>query len=451
MTKKIFLSIFLVSTSFLMINFFVVSGILYNDFLQNEKNFLWDEIKFIKELVTTENVDISKMAEKTSYRITLISDEGGVLFDSKVNPDEMENHINREEIEKAIEIGSGESFRYSDTLMEKTIYIATLLPSKSVLRLSTSINTIWAMIIELIPSFSIFFVILTIFCGFISKYLSQQIISPLNNINLDNPIENQIYDEVAPLLSRIHKQNKKINQQMSELKIKLDEKINTEKLRTEFSANVSHELKTPLQSIIGYAELFENNLVKPEDSSKFIKNIKKESQRLVDLINDIIHLSELDEKEDVTFENINLEEVISETISLLSSSAAKRKITLSFVNKAQNSCIKAVPSYVQEIVYNLIDNSIRYNKENGKVFISLKNLQNGRLEFSVEDTGIGIPKEDQQRIFERFYRVDKSHSRETGGTGLGLSIVKHAVQINKAKISLESNLNIGTTITVTFA
>ena len=238
---------------------------------------------------------------------------------------------------------------------------------------------------------------------------------------------------------------------MSELKIKLDEKINTEKLRTEFSANVSHELKTPLQSIIGYAELFENNLVKPEDSSKFIKNIKKESQRLVDLINDIIHLSELDEKEDVTFENINLEEVISETISLLSSSAAKRKITLSFVNKAQNSCIKAVPSYVQEIVYNLIDNSIRYNKENGKVFISLKNLQNGRLEFSVEDTGIGIPKEDQQRIFERFYRVDKSHSRETGGTGLGLSIVKHAVQINKAKISLESNLNIGTTITVTFA
>ena len=194
-----------------------------------------------------------------------------------------------------------------------------------------------------------------------------------------------------------------------------------------------------------------NEVVKTEDSSKFIKNIKKESQRLVELINDIIHLSELDEKEDVTFENINLEEVISETISLLSSSAAKRKISLKFANYAQSTWIKAVPSYVQEIVYNLVDNAISYNKENGKVFISLKNLQNGRLEFSVEDTGIGIPKEDQQRIFERFYRVDKSHSRETGGTGLGLSIVKHAVQINKAKIFLESNLNIGTTITVTFA
>ena len=211
MTKKIFLSIFLVSTSLLMISFFLVSGILYKDFLQNEKNFLWNEINFIKDLITTENVDISKVSEKISYRITLISNEGGVLFDSKVNPEEMENHINRVEIEKAIEIGSAESFRYSDTLMEKTIYIATLLPNQTVLRLSTSINTIWAMIIELIPSFSIFFVILTIFCGIISKYFSQQIISPLNNINLDNPIENQIYDEVSPLLTRIYKQNKKLN------------------------------------------------------------------------------------------------------------------------------------------------------------------------------------------------------------------------------------------------
>ena len=304
MTKKIFLSIFLVSTSLLLLSFFAFSGILYKDFLQNEKDFLWTEINFIKELVATENIAISKIAKNSSYRITLISNEGEVLFDSKVNPQEMENHINREEIKKAIEIGSSESFRYSDTLMEKTIYIASMLPNQTVIRLSTSIHTIWAMIFELIPSFSIFFLLLTIFCSLLSKYLSKQIISPINKINLDNPIENQIYDEVSPLLSRIHKQNKKIQQQMGELKIQLDEKINAEKLRIEFSANVSHELKTPLQSIIGYAELFENNLVKPEDAPTFIRNIKKEAQRLVDLINDIIHLSELDENNVFSFENI---------------------------------------------------------------------------------------------------------------------------------------------------
>lgn len=450
MTKKIFLSIFLVSTSLLLLSFFAFSVILYKDFLQNEKDFLWAEINFIKELVTTENIAISKIAKNSSYRITVISNEGEVLFDSKVNPQEMENHINREEIKKAIEIGSSESFRYSDTLMEKTIYIASMLPNQTVVRLSTSIHTIWAMIFELIPSFSILFLIFTIFCSLLSKYLSKQIISPINKINLDNPIENQIYDEVSPLLTRIHKQNKKIQQQMSELKIQLDKKINAEKLRIEFSANVSHELKTPLQSIIGYAELFENNLVKPEDAPKFIRNIKKESQRLVDLINDIIHLSELDENKEVSFENINLEEIISDTISLLATSAAKRKITIHFENHASKTWVKGVPSYVQEIVYNLIDNAIRYNKENGSVYIDLKNLQNGNLDFTVEDTGIGIPKEEHQRVFERFYRVDKSHSRETGGTGLGLAIVKHAAQINKATVSLESELDIGTKITVSF-
>ena len=449
MSKKIFRAIFFVSTFFLLISFFVISGILYSEFLENEKSYLRTEIKFLKELLSTQDDFLQKFKSDT-YRLTLISEDGEVIFDSKANVNEMNNHINRKEIEKAIEIGSGESLRYSDTLLEKTIYIATLLPNQNILRISTNINTIWAMIFELVPTFFLIFVILTICCGFLSNYLAKQIIAPLNKLNLDNPMENQIYDEVSPLLYRIHKQNKKIKEQMKDLQQKIDEKIEMQKVKEEFSANVSHELKTPLQSIIGYTELFENNLVKPEDSGKFIGNIKKESLRLVALINDIIHLSELDEIEKVKFEKVDLAEVISETISLLTSSASKRNVTLHFENKMGMGIVQGVPSYIQEIVYNLIDNAIRYNKEGGKVFVSLEKLKNGKLEFSVKDTGIGIPEEYQQRVFERFFRVDKSHSRETGGTGLGLSIVKHAAKIQNAKLTLESQENHGTRIAVEF-
>ena len=449
MSKKIFRAIFFVSTFFLLISFFVISGILYSEFLENEKSYLRTEIKFLKELLSTQDDFLQKFKSDT-YRLTLISEDGEVIFDSKANVNEMNNHINRKEIEKAIEIGSGESLRYSDTLLEKTIYIATLLPNQNILRISTNINTIWAMIFELVPTFFLIFVILTICCGFLSNYLAKQIIAPLNKLNLDNPMENQIYDEVSPLLYRIHKQNKKIKEQMKDLQQKIDEKIEMQKVKEEFSANVSHELKTPLQSIIGYTELFENNLVKPEDSGKFIGNIKKESMRLVALINDIIHLSELDEIEKVKFEKVDLAEVISETISLLTSSASKRNVTLHFENKMGMGIVQGVPSYIQEIVYNLIDNAIRYNKEGGKVFVSLEKLKNGKLEFSVKDTGIGIPEEYQQRVFERFFRVDKSHSRETGGTGLGLSIVKHAAKIQNAKLTLESQENHGTRIAVEF-
>lgn len=449
MSKKIFRAIFFVSTFFLLISFFVISGILYSEFLENEKSYLRTEIKFLKELLSTQDDFLQKFKSDT-YRLTLISEDGEVFFDSKANVNEMNNHINRKEIEKAIEIGSGESLRYSDTLLEKTIYIATLLPNQNILRISTNINTIWAMIFELVPTFFLIFVILTICCGFLSNYLAKQIIAPLNKLNLDNPMENQIYDEVSPLLYRIHKQNKKIKEQMKDLQQKIDEKIEMQKVKEEFSANVSHELKTPLQSIIGYTELFENNLVKPEDSGKFIGNIKKESLRLVALINDIIHLSELDEIEKVNFEKVDLAEVISETISLLTSSASKRNVTLHFENKMGMGIVQGVPSYIQEIVYNLIDNAIRYNKEGGKVFVSLEKLQNGKVEFSVKDTGIGIPVEYQQRVFERFFRVDKSHSRETGGTGLGLSIVKHATKIQNAKLTLESQENHGTRIAVEF-
>ena len=449
MSKKIFRAIFFVSTFFLLISFFVISGILYNEFLENEKSYLRTEIKFLKELLSTED-DFLENFKSDTYRLTLISEEGDVIFDSKANINDMNNHINRKEIEKAIEIGSGESLRYSDTLLEKTIYIATLLPNQNILRISTNINTIWAMIFELVPTFFLIFVILTICCGFLSNYLAKQIIAPLNKLNLDNPMENQIYDEVSPLLYRIHKQNKKIKEQMKDLQQKIDEKIEMQKVKEEFSANVSHELKTPLQSIIGYTELFENNLVKPEDSGKFIGNIKKESLRLVALINDIIHLSELDEIEKVKFEKVDLAEVISETISLLTSSASKRNVTLHFENIIGYGIVQGVPSYIQEIVYNLIDNAIRYNKEGGKVFVSLEKLQNGKLEFSVKDTGIGIPEEYQSRVFERFFRVDKSHSRETGGTGLGLSIVKHAAKIQNAKLTLESQENHGTRVAVEF-
>ena len=449
MSKKIFRAIFFVSTFFLLISFFVISGILYSEFLENEKSYLRTEIKFLKKLLSTQD-DFLENFKSDTYRLTLISEDGEVIFDSKANVNEMNNHINRKEIEKAIEIGSGESLRYSDTLLEKTIYIATLLPNQNILRISTNINTIWAMIFELVPTFFLIFVILTICCGFLSNYLAKQIIAPLNKLNLDNPMENQIYDEVSPLLYRIHKQNKKIKEQMKDLQQKIDEKIEMQKVKEEFSANVSHELKTPLQSIIGYTELFENNLVKPEDSGKFIGNIKKESMRLVALINDIIHLSELDEIEKVKFEKVDLAEVISETISLLTSSASKRNVTLHFENKMGMGIVQGVPSYIQEIVYNLIDNAIRYNKEGGKVFVSLEKLKNGKLEFSVKDTGIGIPEEYQQRVFERFFRVDKSHSRETGGTGLGLSIVKHAAKIQNAKLTLESQENHGTRIAVEF-
>lgn len=548
MTKKIFYSIFLVAIAVLLACFSIIMGVLYDYSNTIQKNHMKDELELVAQAVETSGVQYLERLETDSCRITLVSSDGDVLYDSKTNAEKMENHAKREEIKEALKKGFGESSRYSATLTEETFYYAKKLANGNVVRVSVDHATMLTLVLGMLTPIIIVLIGALALSIFLAYRISKRIVEPLNSIDLDKPFENEAYDELAPLLTHIEYQKEQIHNQYKELEVRksefyavienmneglvllsgdytvlsinpaagaffsaspecigkdfltlernheinkaldnavqdgrseievsrngheyqlnisrigsdeqksgvvilvfdISDKVFAERNRKEFTANVSHELKTPLQSIMGSAELLENGLVKADDVPKFIGRIRSEAARLVTLIEDIIRLSQLDESTDFPLENADIYEIAKDEAETLSLTAQKRNVTISV--KGKSTVIHAPKQLLHEIIYNLCDNAIKYNKEGGSVEVSVEESDNNVI-LSVSDTGIGIPLDNQSRVFERFYRVDKSHSKETGGTGLGLSIVKHAVQYLNGKISLESTVGKGTKISVAF-
>lgn len=559
MTKKIFKSILSVALVILLSSLVMIIGVLYDYFRGVQKNQLRTELAFAAEGVEDSGVSYLEGLNDDSCRITLVGEDGTVLYDSVESADKMENHADREEIKEAREYGTGEASRYSSTLTEQTIYISKLLSDGSVLRVSVSHATVPALVFGMLQPLIVVLLLAFILSSVLAHRLSEKIVEPLSAIDLDKPLENNTYDELAPVLSHIEKQHRQIARQMYDLDrsrsefeavthnmkeglvltsekgeiisinpsaasfflgVKPDsaefyehekgcigkdfltidrsrethelleraqangeaetrvsrggreyqlnasrvlsdgkftgivllifdvtDKVFAERNRREFTANVSHELKTPLQSIMGSAELIENGLVKPEDMKEFSDRIYKEAARLLTLIEDIIRLSQLDENVELAWENLDIAKMASDTAALLSDTAEKKNVKINL--DCEPIEIYGVRQLYSEIIYNLCENAIKYNKDGGSVTVSV-HPKNGGIELTVSDTGIGIPLEHRSRVFERFYRVDKSHSKATGGTGLGLSIVKHAVQYLGGKIDLTSRVGEGTKITVFF-
>lgn len=548
MTKKIFQSILLVAGCVLLASLLIIMGFLYDYFGGVEENQLRDELSLAAAAVEDGGTDYLSQLTADRYRLTWIAADGSVLYDTKTNAESLENHASRAEVSQALATGTGESTRYSSTLMEKTMYYAQRLDDGTVLRISISRATVGMIAVGMIQPLLIVLIVALILSGLLARRLSRRIVDPLNSLDLEHPLDNDAYEELSPLLKRIHRQHVEIQMQLRELREKTDEftqitgsmreglvlldehgsilSINAaaqalfgadaqcvgrnfltiersheisaaiqaaaadghsevraeragrvyqfdisritsdgkflgtvilafditeqefaERNRREFTANVSHELKTPLQGIIGSAELIENGMVKPEDLPRFVGHIHAEAARLVTLIDDIIRLSQLDEGDAMPTEPVDLLAVSQEAAENLHDAAAARDVMVSVTG--QPAVLPGVRRLIYEIVYNLCDNAIKYNRDGGRVDVTVA-ADAGGSSITVADTGIGIAPEHQGRVFERFYRVDKSHSKASGGTGLGLSIVKHAVQYHHGRIELESTPGTGTTIRVVF-
>ena len=548
MTKKIFQSILLVAGCVLLASLLIIMGFLYDYFGGVEENQLRDELSLAAAAVEDGGTDYLSRLTADRFRLTWIAADGSVLYDTRTDAESLENHASRAEVSQALTTGTGESTRYSSTLMEKTMYYAQRLDDGTVLRISISRATVGMIAVGMIQPLLIVLIVALILSGLLARRLSRRIVDPLNSLDLEHPLDNDAYEELSPLLKRIHRQHVEIQTQLRELREKTDEftqitgsmreglvlldehgsilSINAaaqalfgadaqcvgkdfltversheisaaiqaavadghsevraeragrvyqfdisritsdgkllgtvilafditeqefaERNRREFTANVSHELKTPLQGIIGSAELIENGMVKPDDLPRFVGHIHAEAARLVTLIDDIIRLSQLDEGDAMPTEPVDLLAVSQEAAENLHDAAAARDVTVSVTG--QPSVIPGVRRLLYEIVYNLCDNAIKYNRDGGRVDVTVA-ADAGGSSITVADTGIGIAPEHQSRVFERFYRVDKSHSKASGGTGLGLSIVKHAVQYHHGRIELESTPGTGTTIRVVF-
>ena len=444
MKKKIFQSILSATMIVLLSSLILVTGVLHSYFQKIQMIQLKNELSFVALGTEQEGMNYLSNLNVEGYRITWIASNGTVLFDNQADTSKMENHSDREEFLEAVDAGMGSSFRHSVTLTENTLYEAKLLSDGTVLRISMNQKSIFALLLGLIQPFGIILIAAIVAAYFIAEKLAKQIIEPLEEIDLEYPLKNNSYEEMAPFLDRIYYQQKRIKDQMQE---RIQEQMNAEKMRREFSANVSHELKTPLQSIIGSAEIIQNNLVKEEDMPRFIGHIHKEASRLVALIEDIIRLSELDEEQEIQKEEVSLHQIASDVLLSLQNAAEKREVTLKL--EGTEGKMEGVYRLLHEVIYNLCDNAIKYNVDGGSVNISIEEKEN-EVGIIIEDTGIGIPLEHQSRIFERFYRVDKSHSKKSGGTGLGLSIVKHAVGYHNGKINLSSEEGKGTKVEIWF-
>ena len=548
MTRKIFLSIMAAAAVVLLCSVLIIMGCLYDYFGGVQERQLEDELALAQTGVECSGKTYLKALEGESYRLTWIAPSGEVLFDSQADESSMENHAQREEVRQALETGEGQSSRYSSTLLEKTIYYAKKLTDGSILRISISRATAGVLVMGMLQPMLVVLAAALILALVLAKRISARIVAPLNRLDLEKPLENDTYEELSPLLTRINQQRRQIDAQLRTLQQKKDEfaqitasmneslvlmnekgtvlSINpaaralfhaepdcvgrdfltversheiscairraleeghaelrverggreyqldisriesegtvigavllafdvteqafAERNRREFTANVSHELKTPLQSIMGSAELIENGLVKQEDMPRFVGHIRTEAARLVTLIEDIIRLSQLDEGGELPFEPVNLKKLAEEASASLASAAAEKQVTIRV--HGDDRQITTVRRLASEIIYNLCDNAVKYNREGGSVDVTIDGTAHGAV-VTVQDTGIGIPPEHQSRVFERFYRVDKSHSRQSGGTGLGLSIVKHAVQYLGGRIELESQPGKGTTMRVHF-
>lgn len=550
MTSKIFRSIIVVAGVVLSASFLLIFGVMYSYLTSQLRDELRNEAIYVSKAVEISGVDYLKQLED-SNRITLVGADGIVLYDTHISNKNMENHNNREEIREALLEGVGEDIRYSTTLSEKTIYYAVRMNDGNVLRVAQEQETVLTILLGLVHPLLYILAVMFLLASCLAIRVAKRITEPMNNLDLDHPEQNIAYDEIAPLLTKIHRQKRFIKEQLDEAKRKqqefemitenmqegflildpkmeilscnssmkqllgmeeeyqhqnvlkfhrtekfqkilknvltgthqhvelkfkdiyyqlianpvfendgktvagavlifmdITEKRYGEQIRREFTANVSHELKTPLTSISGFAEIMENGLVKQEDIPKFAGNIFKESQRLISLVNDIIKLSRLDEG-DIFYkpEKIDLTALVKQVKERLELTAQKKGVTIKV--EGQEAYIDIVPQIAEEIIYNLCDNGIKYNKEGGEVLCTIEKKKEGVL-FTIKDTGIGIPLSEQGRVFERFYRVDKSHSKEIGGTGLGLSIVKHGIAYLGATMKLESREGEGTKISIFF-
>ena len=548
MTSKIFRSTVLVAVIVLLCSLGVVMGVLYNHFTGVQVQQLKNELSLAVTGTEQYGNAFLENVEADRFRVTWIDTDGTVLFDTQVDQMTMENHADREEIREAFVTGRGSAVRNSTTLTEQTYYEAERLRDGTVLRISTNQESAWALMVDMLWPVILIVILAIALSAFLADRMAKNIVEPLNKLDLEQPLKNDVYEEISPLLRRIHRQHHQIIEQLDQMKRKSDEfqqitsymqeglvlldsegtiisinpaakalfdteddcvgknflmidrtssmrsavndaldkgrgyaklsrngrnyqfdlsriesdgtvigavvlafditeRLNAEQVRREFSANVSHELKTPLQGIIGSAELLESGMVKSEDQERFIGHIRKEASRLVNLIEDVIRVSHMDEGVEIPKEDIDMMAVVKEVTEALQTAAQKRGIS---IRVSGDQChIQGVRSMIYEIVQNLCDNAVKYNVDNGSVDVMVKNCGK-RTVLMVKDTGIGIPAEHQSRIFERFYRVDKSHSKETGGTGLGMAIVKHAAQYHNARLHLQSTPGMGTTITVTF-
>ena len=441
LTFTIFKSTFLLGSLVYFLCAIMFISNLYNYFEQQIFNELENEATFIEDFILNHQYDEIRNFD-TKNRITLIHKNGEVFFDNKVDIQNLGNHFTREEILGALKNKQAKVSRFSSTMTEKTLYYAKQLSNQDILRISCNQHSVAVLVLGMSQSLLIMFVIAIIICAIIAKFVSKKIVEPLNKINLENPENSNVYQELKPFTHRIAEEN--------------FEKAQREELRQQFSANVSHELKTPLTSISGFAEILKNGGTDEQTTKDFANTIYEETQRMISLVNDIIKLSKLDEKSiSQEKEEINLAELSKEVITPLLPVAEKKNVKIDL--EAENQVfINGVRSVIFEMIYNLVENAIKYNKNDGKVIVKVSKISENpsskkqNVVLSVSDTGIGIPKNEQERIFERFYRIDKSRSKESGGTGLGLSIVKHGAKYHNAKVTLSSQEGKGSTFTIYF-
>ncbi|MGI6742266.1 MAG: sensor histidine kinase [Eubacteriales bacterium] len=443
MSSKIFKAIWLVAIIILIASVIFIMGISY-DYLTNvQENQLRNKVELASQGVNLSGMSYFEGLDTIDYRITWIASDGTVIYDNQADKSLMENHLEREEVKEALETGYGEAARYSSTLAERQLYAAKKLNDGSILRLSVVQMAVWALFLGFAQPIS-FVILLALALSFIlASRLAKKIVEPINQIDLENPkqyYDKENYKEVEPLLRKIANQQEQLKRDNSQI-----EKASL--IRQEFTANVSHELKTPLHAISGYAELLEKGMVKQEDVQPFAAKIRVESARISSLVEDIIDLTKLDNGgSKMSWEDCDLFKIAENAADSLETAAAVMHIDLSV--EGESAPIRGVPQLLYSIVYNLCDNAIKYNKYGGSVFVTIE-VSQYEIKLQVRDTGIGIPKSSLDRIFERFYRVDKSRSKEVGGTGLGLSIVKHAVLIHNGTINVESEIGKGTAFTIT--
>ena len=419
---------------------YVADGvILYMDLQQKTRERLAQETRIVAAYVEATGVSsidtIDQLESDENVRITLISSGGEVLYDTEQDEYTFQNHLDRPEVQEAKKNGEGTDVRRSDTISKDMFYYAKLLSDGSILRLSKPVDSVFYTFLSLLPPLAVITAIMLVAAYLLSRRTSDHLVRPINTLDLDKPLENNTYEELTPLLKSINRNNK--------------EKEAMANMRKEFSANVTHELKTPLTSISGYAEIMRDGIVRTEDIPKFSGRIYNEARRLVTLIDDTIALSRLDEGQiSEQREAIDLYEETRQVCSRLASKAASCKVHLTM--SGEHCSVMGIHQLISEMIYNITDNAVKYNKEGGFVNVWVGTVPGGDKKVIVTDNGIGIPKEDQERIFERFYRVDKSHSKEIGGTGLGLSIVKHSAILLGAKINVDSKVGKGTKMEIVF-
>lgn len=436
MRQKMQHSMVFVLTATLVIAYIFLTGIMYRQTVTTVEEEIHREADYISKAVQISGTEyLNQMDEvRANTRITWISAEGTVLYDSTEDEHTFENHKNRPEVKKAFAKGEGEDIRKSDTIGEEMCYYAEKMPDGTVLRVSRTMNSAMKSAFHILPFMIFLALVMIVTAWLLSKWQIERLIRPINTLDLEKPLEQEMYPELQPLLERIEQSNK--------------EKEAVAAMRREFSANVSHELKTPLTSISGYAEIMKDGLVRPEDMQHFSEKIYQEASRLITLVEDIIKLSRLDEgRVELEKEEVDLYELSREIISRLAPQAAKNRVRLELTGESVK--YTGIRQILDEMIYNITENAIKYNNPGGKVSVWAGNTLQGK-KVVVTDNGIGIPEDQIDRIFERFYRVDKSHSKERGGTGLGLSIVKHGVILHHGEVHVESKLGEGTRIELVF-